>query len=587
MSTLYDVIDNNTDQQRWDAIQALTKDQTLKDVCKHTKITYGSLRVWISNNKHKYEQNVYKPSQSHRLPVEKQALATDSDEFVDPTNLSDDQINLLEYGKIKPTLYVSTLSHMEWGQHYLGHSWSAPYLEKMSDEIWNRQTLIFQTGRYHGKTWTMIKLFTRYLLEERKQILCMSNKAKREDIWLGVRDSLRRPEIRRQYGDVMASARGGNSTDITFTQKFRYYTNGANMDGPNFKVVTAGPQTTQVGLHPHEGWLHLEDPVQDMMVSDEAEQRVKHWYDRTVKYIAGRNTKKTATGTRKDPTDFYHHLEENHYWPKLVQEAFVINSGRLPNLNEISVNHEYAIVTDWPHAVGTYSILGCPEYPLERLLYEFIFHPDAAEAELNNNPLPRSGNYFNIDQWVEDELPEKWHLSPKYIVVDPAFGGSSTSSKTAIIVLMIHQGRMWIIDMYVGRASLTQKQEYIVHYAKHYNPKQILIEDNFGQISTRYEQKSQLMQLRGLYLYEAANDKKERIGALDFPYLKHEIVVYINCAMKQELKTEFLKFSMEDSPTVIRQQYNALDALSSGYERLKHYLGGTSGWYSRTWNSKR
>jgi hypothetical protein len=288
--------------------------------------------------------------------------------------------------------------------------------------------------------------------------------------------------------------------------------------------------------------------------------------------MKGKNTKFTMTGTRKDLDDAYQYAIDELYFPVLKQEALIVKSGRLPNKEECVVDHARDMITEFPN-VGEYIIPECPRWELPYLLYEFVFHNEDAESELNNNPLPSQGRYFEGDDWTEvDQVPD----APNYMIIDPAFGSSSSASKTAIIVFSVGQGKMTTIDAFVGRLGLTEKADMIVDFHNRHNPFQTLIEDNFRQMTTRYSQDHPLMRLRGLSMIDNFENKRARIEALKFPYRKREMQILASCPYKIEIKAEYLTYQRDDSDAMVRIKYNALDTLSMGYLRLKHFMGGAS-----------
>lgn len=481
-------------------------------------------------------------------------------------HISDEiEIDILgKYGTVAITGYISDLNNDDWIEYYTGFNWKAEYLTEMRDKIWFTQKLLLLTFRFGGKTTTMSCLFLRWILEVHEPIVCFGNPEKIGDIFYLITELLESDLIRRDYGDVVARRSGYK---IWLVAAMRVSRDGSPMTDPNLSM--SGKLATTVGKHTGDyGWLHLEDLWQDIAVSSEAERRIRKWLDRTIRYMKGRNTKFTMTGTRKDLMDAYQYAMDKLYFPVLKQVALQIVSGRLPNIDECEVDHERDMITKFPD-VGKYIIQDCPRWELPYLLYEFLFHYEDAESELNNNPLPAMGRYFNGDDWIEvDKLPD----APNYMIVDPAFGQSNTSSKTAIIVVSVGAGKMTMIDAFIGRLGRTDKADMIVDFHQRHHPFQTLIEDNFRQITSRYDQNHALMKLRGLSMIDNFENKRDRIEALKFSFRKHEIQIYNNCPFKSEIKAEYLSYKQDDSDAVVKVRYNALDSLSMGYLRLKHFM---------------
>lgn len=535
---LVDAILEHTDHRRWDAIEMLSvygfSNIEISEACDFHSNYISKYR---SRNRDKYADR--KPGRQTQPVLQSQPQADGNE----------------------PTGYISNLDHYSWGRKYAPHmsEWDRlDYLEDLQEQVWNMFKLLVETARDHGKTWTMIKLFARWTLEKHTRVICIATQAKKDEIYQGVLEILTSDEVRADYGDIVARNKSG---EIWFVEPY-------NMPiGANF--VVKGAESFITGLHADDGWIHLEDIVQEMKVAEAAEKRVRQWFKRTVRYMAGLNTKLTGTGTRKDLQDFYGWLVDEFHFPLYLQEGLTVESGRMPTIDEIVVDHEREVVVDYP-AVGVYRTLGCPNFPLERLLYEFIYHTEDAEAELNNNPLPSKGAYFDGANWIESELPQEYFNT--YIVCDPAFGGTSTSSKTAILVLGIYKGKLWIVDAFIGRADFDEKEEIIIQFWTTYSPLQTWIEDNFNQMSRSFSKNSRLTNLQGLHLIQSTNDKKERIGAMNFPYKTNDIVIATSCPFKMDLKAEYLTFSLDDTPSVIRSRYNGLDALSIAYLKLRSHL---------------
>ncbi|MCH8905461.1 MAG: hypothetical protein IH840_00100 [Candidatus Heimdallarchaeota archaeon] len=465
------------------------------------------------------------------------------------------------YGSNPPTLYISELSNEDWVNKYAGGFWETDYLPELQNLIWDTIKGMYQLFRSGGKTFSCVGLFCRWILEKRTEILCFTNPGMKDEIYRNVVDVLLSDEIRADYGDVLV--RWTESKGIILCVKELR----KGMRFPNFKVI--GNTGASVGSHPG-GWIHIEDIVQDMAVSDEANRRLERWLGRIVKFMRKQGTKITITGTRKDPFDFYQFAGSIHHFPITKWLAMELVSGRYPTISECTVDHILEKVTDWPQDIGVYKVYKCPEWPLESLLYMYLFHYEDYEAELNNNPLPSKGRFFDGDDFIEfDDLTE---TGLNYMLVDPAFGLTNYASKTAIMMVNITQGHFDIIDAYIGRLGLDAKADMIVDFHARHRPAQTIIEDNFRQITTRYAPDHSLMKLRGLTLIEQFDPKRQRIEAMKFSFRKREIRIHKDCPFKAEINGEYLSYSQEDSEQIIKTRYNALDALAMGYLRFKHFL---------------
>lgn len=475
----------------------------------------------------------------------------------------------MDYGTKPPTGFVSKLNNEDWGIKYLGYTWRKQYLRDMSNQIWFKNKVLVKIGRDHGKTWEMIKLFVRWSLEKRTKIICIATPAKLDEIYQAVLYFLQSDAIREDYGDVVI--RSGAKAGIWFEDVHGFRTNpsGTHMVGPNFSTQPAEGSIT--GLHCDEGWLHLEDPVQDILVSDEAEARRWRWFKRTVRYIKGRGTKSTANGTSKDLGDFYHKMEHEAYYPVYTIPTLEVISGRLPTIEECNVDHDLEEVLDYPEDVGIYRISECPNYPIERVLYEFVFHTEDAHAELNNDPLPMEGFEFNKADWLEiDPIDEPFY---KFQFVDPSFG--TTGSKTAILVFGVYFNKLILIDAFVGYLGSTAFINKILEFQSKHGVRETWIEDNFNQFSRGLSVYNPLSTMEGLRIFitPPGKSKRVRISLLGGVFGSHIIEIYKTIPFKLNIEQEYLTFKSQLSDSEIKKKFNALDTIAMAYENLAPLLG--------------
>ncbi len=473
------------------------------------------------------------------------------------------------YGTIPSTGYISELSNDDWIEEYIGFTWKEKYLTQMRDDIWFSQKLLLLTFRFGGKTTTMACLFIRWILEKHSPIVCFGNKIKLEDISMLVLEILKSEKIRRAYGDVIARNMGWS---IWLVPSMRIATDGSPMTDPNLSMTSK--LSVSIGRHAgDDGWLHLEDLWQESDVTPAARLKSRNWLVRTIRYMLGKNTKFTVTGTRKDIDDEYQFIIDKLYFPVLKQELLIVKEGRLPSRAEVIADHDKRRITYYPTDLGVYELTSCPRWTMDYAMYEFLFHTEIAEAELNNNPLPSQGRFFEGDDWVEvEEMPNGLN----YILIDPAFGESKLSSKTAIIAICIGEKKSTIIDAFIGRLGLNEKADMIVDFHGRHRPVQTLMEDNVRQMTSRYAPDHQLMKLRGLRMIHSIGEKRGRIESIKFSFSKREQQILDSCPFKIEIKAEYLTYSKDDSDAVVRVKYNALDAISMGYIEFKHLLSGNS-----------
>jgi len=466
-----------------------------------------------------------------------------------------------------PTMYISPLSNDAWLEYYCDYTWDADYLTEIRDKIWDSLKLLVEIPRGHGKTWSVIGLFARYLLEIRKEILAIANTGTKDSIYMTLIDILTGEKVREDYGDVI-STKNLTKGEIWFVKDLRRNADGSYMQRANFKV--SGKWGESIGHHP--GWIHLEDIIQLEAVSPLSNERLRMWFSRVIKFMKKRGTKITITATRKDIEDFYWYIETAHHFRVLLLTAMELVSGRYPKIDEVVADHDEEILTEYAD-VGEYKILGCPEWPLPALLYMYIYHYEDYMAEMENQPLSGRGKHFDADDWKEieplDETKNE-NIFNKYIVADPGFGSSDGASDTAIMVIGIRKGMFIIVDSEVGKFDLDEKAEKIIELHIKWDPLWTRAEDNFRQITTRYSPNSPLMRLRGFSVFEQFKDKNERIAAFKSPYRRGQIQIYNNCGHLNKIKAQYLTFRKD-----LKKGWDIYDALTSGYEMLSSFLGGS------------
>lgn len=490
--------------------------------------------------------------------------ASGSDNETDK-NRSTPNVVLPDYGELEPTGYVSPLSIDAWMERYAGYSieWRNPYLTRLRNRVWNKMKLLILEPRGHGKTWSLDALFARWILERGGGIQCYTNAGKKDEIFRMVLRILKSDAVRQDYGDVVATSRE-NKGEIWLLEYLRYNSDGSPIEGADFRVI--GKAASSVGGHP--AWIHLEDVVQEMSLSEMTNLRVNRWFESTVKYMRKKDTKITLTGTRKDVGDFYEFVEETMHFPVLKEEAITVESGRFPSIDEVVADHERDILVEWDD-VGVYRTLNCPDWPLERLLYEYVFHYKTFEAEMQNNPLPSQGLYFPSHSFKVIE-PFSAEVN-YYIVIDPGFSKSRKSSGSAIIVVCTYMGKMAVVDALIDKLSSGELDNHVIDLHHQWEPRQTIVEDNYAQISKNQDTDFKLMKLRGLKLITNYTDKYERIAGLDRPFARNQIVWYETCSFLDKFEQQILTFDPYE-PGNDKKPFNALDVLMMAWDHLMPFV---------------
>lgn len=346
--------------------------------------------------------------------------------------------------------YISPLSHDEWAEKYCHHYWKTDYLTEMSDHLWEDFRVLCTIPREHGKSLRSAVLFARYILEIALPLLVITGgPANQRRIWNRVRFFLRSPAILKDYPQAHFLQINGQTKEITWNDKYlgpRYL----GLD-PLFRIASRGAEI--VGSHPY--WIHLEDLVQEMFRSEESNTAMIDWFEGIIEFCAqfeeGKETRITLTGTRKEVGDFYEYLIVNLNYPTYLKAAIELIDGNWPTIQDIKKleGGRYEVDT----SKGTYKTLECPGWPVKHLLYKLLTTPVKFQAEMQNDPLPAGGKYFDptaIQYW-DGSLPAR--TSMLFMYCDPAFGKQKSADFVAIIVIAWDKGnnRFYVLEHFLRK----------------------------------------------------------------------------------------------------------------------------------------
>lgn len=491
------------------------------------------------NKPYKPEKVELKSKRILEKPKEKETILE-----IETEGLSDDEIDMIPYGEIPPTGFISDLIHDDWSEKYLvfddyyimteeeilecKKEWRLEYLSELRRRIWDENELMVLLPRGYAKTETVIGLFVRWFNEIKLPIYIITpSNPHSEDILNRIESHLHAPAIRRDYGDIAGkSSRGKQMMLLYYHESIKWTT----FDRPISLVTFAGGKK---GKHP--AWIHLEDVMQDEAVSEETNQRIKKRFNSTYRLMRrrhrnGKKTKMTATGTRYGMLDMYHYLIESHGFNLLHYKALISET----------------------------EMLDCPNYIIEDLLESKRIDPASFETEMQNNPIPSSGVYFSDDEWVSVKVgPQKWEGTVYYMAMDPARGMSEGADNTAILVLGILNGIGTVVDGFVGKIDDDEKVKYINQFHLKYNPAFTLIEKTFAQIDMR-----RFSNIRGLIPYQdtSTNAKIMRINAMKSYYIDSLLQVVEGIQPYDFLYNEYLSYN--EKPSTVHRKDDALDAKS-------------------------
>lgn len=346
--------------------------------------------------------------------------------------------------------YISPLNHDDWAEKYCLHYWKTDYLTEMSDHLWNDFRIMVAIPREHGKSLRSAVLFTRYILEVCLPLLVITGgPANQRRIWNRVKFFLHLPMIMNDYPQAHFLQVNSQSKEITWNDKYtgeRYL----GLD-PLFRIASRGAEI--VGSHPY--WIHLEDLVQEPFRSDESNQAMIDWFEGIIEFCAqyeeDKETRITLTGTRKEIGDFYDYIMKELNYPAYVRSALELIDGEWPTNKDIKKLERGKYEVD--ASKGTYKTLDCPGWPLNYLLYKFLTTPIKFSAEMQNDPVPAGGKYFDpsaINYW-DGSLPNRSCML--YMFCDPAFGKQRTADYCAIVVLAWDKGnnRIYVLEHYLRK----------------------------------------------------------------------------------------------------------------------------------------
>ena len=465
-----------------------------------------------------------------------------------------------------PTGYISPLSDTEWCNKYAQHYWDTEYLTELSDFLMRRDKAFAFLPRGHGKTLRIIGLFARTLLETNTTILCITGgPANQRRIWNAVRRICTSKLAFNDYGNRFSSW-NGTTKEAEFTESI--LTTGIDAA---FSVVTRMGEI--VGRHPN--WIHLEDIIQEPFKSHESNVFLQLWFSGIVEFCAtheeGAKTRITGTGTRKSLNDFYAYIIEELRYKTLVKEATVLVEGSYPSIAEIYEDEETG---EDRIKIGDCKIttLGCPAWPLEKLLIFRVLSPQRYEAEMQNHPVPDTGTYFDpSDMQFYQEYPPP-HQCRVSIHADPSFGRKAGSDFTAIVVIAWHipMDRFYVLEHFF-KISMTYNdiidqitQTFIKWSNLSFPIQSITVESNLYQMWLIDGFKGIPIPVEGI---DNQKNKIERICTLN-PILRRNMLFFNeNLPGFRQMLAQLTQF--DQTPSTATKKDDGLDAMQTAIQQLQ------------------
>ena len=456
------------------------------------------------------------------------------------------------------------LTHNDWVNYYCGHTWELDYLDNMTTRMWTHHRNLTFLPRGMGKTLRIIGLACRYACERKQPLLIItSGPASKQRIFDSIRMILRSEKIIQRYGEIFESF-DRNKCTIQLVESLR----GTTPD-PVLRVCSRGADI--IGSHPK--WIHLEDIIQEEFKSDESNEGLQAWFKQVVSFCAtheeGKETRITGTGTRKAKNDFYAFLIEELKYPAYTERALVLLDGIYPTSDDVTYHDDghIDIVID----KGRYHHLGCPNWPLSRLLIEKILKPLEFRTQMQNEPIDPFGNYFSNKMWNEVEY-EVNKYSELVISIDPAFGKSKGSDNTAICVLAKKGTRSFVlVEMFAGKIkSLLKTLELLVSKYRGSRILKIVCEANYLQKIFVVDALNKKLPYTVSPFY-SKGEKVLRIQSLHDPMMAKQVMIATDAPGKEDLKEEMLAWIPKESTTYRKD--DRLDALQMAYETFVRLLG--------------
>lgn len=474
---------------------------------------------------------------------------------------------LPKYGQLEPTGFISPLDNDDWINYYggEGYSWKKEYLTEMRTFLVTTNKGIVFDPRGHGKTKSTVPLKSRKVLEKNNAVLIITSgpNAKRK-IFKEIKRILTSDRVRRDYGDMFESF-NQQTTEIWYKKSLQ-----RRLDPP---TKVSGRLEDIIGSHPDD--IHLEDIIQEEFKSDESNESLRDWFSDVVKFCANETTTFTATATRKAPDDFYGWLIATHHWEVLHKRAIELVSGRWPNVDDL-VKEIYddgsgllrERIVDIK-LTGEFKTLDCPNWSLKRLLTAKVLDSKGFESQMQNNPLPASGLYFNEDDFVVIDHT-KYNANDYrdfYIFVDPAYGRSNKADNTSILVICVIPPKLVIVDGIIDKLTWTELEAHTERFLNKYKPHILHIEENFFQIWILQNTKAKGWPIYGI---KQTKNKIMRIAATKVHWIEKRIEILKSYPGREKLYTEYLLF--DEKPSTSSKHDDGLDTVAMACEHLSQYV---------------
>lgn len=466
-----------------------------------------------------------------------------------------------KYGVIEPTGFISDLPHLPWMRRYFGfktYEWDLPYLTALQDLVWAGEWQLGHVPRFGGKTVTYLGIAPRELVEKKKPIMTLCSPKRVKVLFRGmINRVIRSPQLRIDYGDIIAVEDGRAQVDKTDRMMWINPEIPYPHEDPLYRV--ASRETDIIGSHPYH--IHFEDISQSE--SEGETKRLIEWYEDVLlpmlSLYVDDDARLTATSTRKGPLDFDNYLMTKQSWTNRGTHYRAIE-GAIPNVADVEFDDLGRVNSINEAVLSTLQIYN-PDIDPVKLVDVALRNPISFASQYQNDPIPREGRYFTNEDIVEIDLPTIDYTGNQ-LFIEPAWGKTYAASETCQLVMTKHGRYIDILDASIGRYNKNVLETNAVELATggDYKPTiAVHLENNFAQITSRFDDDSELLNLPGAKPFMSEGDKHERIQGLKGPLSMGRIRIHTLCRLRQKIINQILKYNGG------KGSWDILDCISMGY----------------------
>ena len=476
---------------------------------------------------------------------------------------------------------------LDFIRSYMQKSKQSPYIREIQATLKYGDKENINVFRSGGKTTLWIGHALRKFNEVYEPHLTICSPKRTRILFRNIRIPLiRNPLIRQHYGDIIDVDDG--SVQASRTDKMIWYHEDIDYDhtDPAFRV--ASREDDIIGSRPRQ--IHFEDPTQQE--SEAGIEKLKVWYGEVVSPMLSLErdiiSRETMTSTRKGMNDFSSWLLTQG-WSNLHYRVIEVLEGELPSHNDIDWRYEESASGEMIKKVdkinhrGKYKLTN-PFLDLDKLLEKCALDYASFMSQYQNEPISRSGRYFNNEWWTEVE-PFHHTAMDKYVFTDPNHGTKDAKNDfTCSIVVLIREQTMYIIDAYVQR-NLKFYEIKEIHkklVVKH----QAIQNYMHADFTEKWLVQELQREIPGVTPLTDKRNKIQRISTLDQPFKIGQIMIFNDLPYKNECKTMYLQF--DQTPSNATKKDDFPDILASAYHKLKWLLFQTGqAFIGKTWTTRR